>query len=187
MSQVRVKLGCVGLALIASIGLSACSKNAQTDLPVITQLNELSAELDDVCRSRLLTVGNDLFGSKQHFLSKSPLSVSQDHRYFGTLIYKDRPAFIEFTVINAAKDKAKHTHCDVSYTLSYQLDVPCLTAREEAFKKWLVQGKLGENTHIYVHKRNKNKMAYLTNISRGLQCLVHVKVLSPDQQETSQP
>lgn len=136
---------------------------------IITALNRI-VEKDNItlCADTLLEVGNDLIGDKAHRL----LNTSVDPAVLtlsGVLHYNDRPSHVTF-VVNQTENK----QCLVRYRLHYQLDVPCLTAREEAFKKWIHQGQLDSHTHVYQHKRDARKTAHLSDISRGLQCLVSV-------------
>lgn len=137
--------------------------------PVVTALNRI-VEKDNItlCANGLLSVGNDLIGDKAHRLLNTSVDASLV-TISGVLHYNDRPSHLAFVVNQTAQKQ-----CVVRYRLHYQLDVPCLTAREEAFKKWIHQGKLDSHTHVYRHKRDARKTAHLSDISRGLQCLVSV-------------
>lgn len=176
--------------IVLSCVVAACSRSdSQTEVPA-TQLNSLLAQVSDttvqpVCKKALLDVGNDLIGKKQHFLRPVDGAQSEVARFSGVLHYNDRPSHISFAVEPLNVDEG----CVVRYDLNYQFDIPCLTVREEAFKKWLHRGKLGETTQQYVHKRNPNKRAYLTNVSRNLQCLVSVHVVEtvvPNKPDTKE-
>lgn len=160
--------------LVPMLMIQGCGRSDSAAQVVHTQLDQIVSTTEgmtDACQHGLKSVGNDLISHKKHFLQRVQNSPdSQVVRIVGTLIYNDRPSHVELTAEPSAQG------CDIRYDLSYQLNISCLTAREEAFKKWLHRGKLGETTQYYVHKRNPNKSAYLTNISRNLQCLVNVSV-----------
>lgn len=194
------RLGFTGLA---SMCLAACSQPNTQDEPVFTQLNELLKNSQSPCKAALLAVGNDLIGNKTHFLQQvtvpantsedakkehisdaenaistkiqpaktpaSQLSAKKHIRLSGVLNYHDRPSHARFSAYPQGKS------CLVNYQLDYQLNIPCVAAREEAFGKWLHKGKLGEKTNYYVHKRKPNKSAYLTSIQRDVQCMVSVQ------------
>lgn len=187
------RLSFAGLAGLC-VCLAACSKPSAQDEPVFTQLNGLLENSQSPCKAALLAVGNDLIGDKTHFLQQvtvladthknakdttetktkpaAPASESVAGKYIrlsGVLNYHDRPSHVRFTAYPQGEG------CFVHYQLGYQLNIPCVAAREEAFGKWLHKGKLGEKTNYYVHKRNPNKSAYLTSIQRDVQCMVSVQ------------
>lgn len=176
--------------LLTFLMLTACSQSNTVDKQTVTQLDDLLKKHSSSCKQALLTAGNQLIGQKTHYLqpiihmdaekaeqaTENTQTTSDDKLSLsGVLIYNDRPSHIRFDAYQ------QNGACVVSYQLNYQLDIPCLTAREEAFKKWLHTDQLGDKTRAYVHKRHPNKRAYLTNISRDLQCLVsvhHIKKIS---------
>lgn len=99
----------------------------------------------------------------------------------GVLQYNDRLSHLRFDsyYLQANKDavNASEASCVVSYQLNYQLDIPCIEARE-AFKRWQQVGELGDfgdKTRYFVHQRKPSKKAYLTSISRDTQCLISVQ------------
>lgn len=99
----------------------------------------------------------------------------------GVLQYNDRLSHLRFDsyYLQANKDAvgASDASCVVSYQLNYQLDIPCIEARE-AFKRWRQVGEIGdfgEKTRYFMHQRKPSKKAYLTSISRDTQCLVSVQ------------
>ncbi len=166
-----------------SVLLVGCGQDKKQAEPTFTQLNKILAEKQNPCKESLITVGNELIGDKEHFLQLETLTNLTDEtqkkptekqniplKLSGLLLYKDRPAqvHLEATQLN-------NQRCLVSYQLNYQFQDPCMTIREEAFKKYNQLGQLNESTRYYVHKRHPNRKAYLTNIDRNRQCLVTVR------------
>lgn len=180
---------------LAGLCLAACSQSNTQDEPVFTQLNGLLENSQSPCKAALLAVGNDLIGDKTHFLQQitvladthkntkdtsetktkpasrlaSKAAAGKHIRLSGVLNYHDRPSHVRLTAYPQGEG------CFVSYQLDYQLNIPCVAAREEAFGKWLHKGKLSEKTNYYVHKRKPNKSAYLTSIQRDVQCMASVQ------------
>ncbi len=99
----------------------------------------------------------------------SPLILS------GVLLYKDRPSHVRFDASLINDKKTGNMQCLVGYQLNYQFKDPCMTVREEVFKKWNQIAQLNDNTRYYVHKRHPDRKAYLTNLDRNVQCLASVK------------
>lgn len=168
--------------------LTACGGSREQQAPVFNQLNEL-VDSQYVCTNQLLLVGNKLIKDKAHSLQReqvmrfdeegmADVSVDSNNRLMlsGLIEYNDRPAHVRFdTYPTTSNDGSESGECIVSYQLDYQLDIPCIAAREEAFKKWNQIGELGDSTRYFVHMRKPNKKAFLTSINRNQQCLVSVK------------
>ncbi len=176
--------GYMGIAF-ASVLLIGCGQDKAQEKPTFTQLNELLQENKNPCADKLITFGNELIGEKEHFLQLETIADVNDETQkqptkeqatntpltlSGLLLYKDRPTQARFdaTLLD-------NQQCLVSYQLNYQFKDPCMTIREEAFKKYNQIGQLNDSTRYYVHKRHPNRKAYLTNIDRNRQCLVSVK------------
>lgn len=163
IAKLAVLFGCV---LLAACGSSGEEEQAR---PVFTQLNEL-VQAGYVCKDAVLTVGGELILQKKHYLHLQQASDSQLN-ITGVLEYNDRPAHVSFGAY-----QNQGGECVVDYKLSYQLDTPCMAAREEAFKKYNQIGTLGDKTRYFEYKRNPNKTVFLTNINQDLQCLVAVNL-----------
>ncbi len=198
--------------------LLGCSGNGEEQTVTVSQLNDILASNQHPCKEALISVGNDLIGSKEHLLqlealpsltigneagekvesskiktdtaekniaqtdTGEQLSQSSPLMLSGILLYKDRPTHVRFnaTLIQANQSQKAlpqqtgKAQCLVSYQLNYHFNDPCMTIREEVFKKWNQIAQLNDNTRYYVHKRHPNRKAYLTNLDRNLQCLVSV-------------
>ncbi len=138
----------------------------------LESMPSLASENEDDKRS---DTANDKIDITNQLPQSSPVILS------GVLLYKDRPTHVRFnaTLIDnkdtETNDKqVNKAQCLVSYQLSYHFKDPCMTVREEGFKKWNQIAQLNDNTRYYVHKRHPNRTAYLTNLDRNLQCLVSV-------------
>jgi len=182
--MIRRRLAVIFCAfLTAPLLITGCNSGQQRDTAVVTQLDTLAQTMPPTCQQVLLDTGNDLIGKKKHFLQPTNRSTdanpASNYSLSGTLHYHDRPSHIQLD-LSASADS-----CTLRYQLSYQLDTACMVAREEAFKKWVHQGKLGDMTQYYIHKRHPNKSAYLTNISRNTQCLVNVHAIYHSQEHTT--
>ncbi len=175
--------GYMGMAFVSFL-LVGCGQDKVQEQSTFTQLNKLLADNKHPCKEQLIIFGNELIGGKEHFLQletatqltdkaeekdqqtklETPLNLS------GLLLYKDRPTQVHFdaTLLD-------NQQCLVSSQLNYQFKDPCMTIREEAFKKYNQIGQLNESTRYYVHKRHPNRKAYLTNIDRNRECLVSVR------------
>ncbi len=174
--------GYMGMAF-ASVLLLGCGEDKAQVEPTFTQLNKILADNNNPCKEQLITFGNELIGDKEHVLQLETLSETTDKaednlqpttletplNLSGLLLYKDRPTHVSFNVT-----VLENKQCFVSYQLNYQFQDPCMTIREEAFKKYNQIGQLNESTRYYLHKRHPNRKAYLTNIDRNRQCLVSV-------------
>lgn len=179
------KLAKLSLPVFVIGCLTACGGAKDEEAPIFTQLNDLLSKSNSTCKQALIAFGNELILEKQHALqleqasvvdedgSKSLVDLDNHLMLSGLLNFKDRPAHVRFDV-NKAGNKGTGS-CVVSYQLDYQLNIPCIAAREEAFKKWNQIGELGDKTRYFVHMRKPNKKAYLTNVNQNQQCLISVK------------
>ncbi len=177
--------GYMGMAFVSVLLLGCGQDKPQEEAPKFTQLNELLADNNTPCNDKLISFGNELIGDKEHFLQLETLINVTDEtdetqkkptqkqniplNVSGLLLYKDRPAQVRFgaTLLD-------NQQCLLSYQLNYQFQDPCMTIREEAFKRYNQIGQINQDTRYYVHKRHPNRKAYLTNIDRNRQCLVSV-------------
>ncbi len=175
--------GYMGIAFV-SVLLVGCGQDKQQAEPTFTQLNKILADTQNPCKEQLITFGNELIGDKEHFLQLETITNVSDEtqekptkkqttnlplNLSGLLLYKDRPTQVHFEAT-----KLDNEQCLVSYQLNYQFQDPCMTIREEAFKKYNQIGQINESTRYYAHKRHPNRKGYLTNIDRNRQCLVSV-------------
>ena len=85
---------------------------------------------------------------------------------FAVNSYRDRDSHVSFHGI-----KNSDGSCDISITESYILQTTCNDARNEAFSKWDLQGKLNARTLVLVNQHIKGKQAFLTEQFSTL-CLV---------------
>lgn len=179
------KLAKLSLPVFILACLTACGGTKKQEAPVFTQLNDVLADSNSTCKEALIEFGNELILEKQHALqleqasvvdedgSKSLIDLDNQLILSGLLNFKDRPAHVRFDANQA--DNSGTGSCVVSYQLDYQLNIPCIAAREEAFKKWNQIGELGDKTRYFVHMRKPNKKVFLTNVNQNQQCLISVK------------
>ncbi len=178
--------GYMGMTFVSVLLLGCGQDKPQAEPPKFTQLNQLLADKQSPCNDKLISFANELIGDKEHFLQLETLTHASDKtdetqkkstetqniplNVSGLLLYKDRPAQVHFeaTLLD-------NQQCLLSYQLNYQFQDPCMTIREEAFKRYNQIGQINEDTRYYVHKRHPNRKAYLTNIDRNRQCLVSVR------------
>ncbi len=177
--------GYMGMAFFSVLLLGCGQDKPQQAEPKFTQLNKILTDNQHPCKEQLITFGNELIGDKEHFLQLETIADVSDEtqkkptekqtanlplNLSGLLLYKDRPTQVRFDAT-----MLENNQCFVSYQLNYQFQDPCMTIREEAFKKYHQIGQINESIRYYVHKRQPNRKAYLTNIDRNRQCLVSVK------------
>lgn len=171
-------------ALLLATGYAA----AQSKMPqVLTETN-----LPQNCKNILLNFAEELIGPKKHRILQTPNPHAPFFQAFMLLSYNDQDSQVLFTAIPMGQN------CEVSYSESFEIDTPCMGAREALFKRWQIIGKLSDTTMVmrYDHPRDKKTlpvkkedraMAYLTQTRRGEACLVtkqqqHIQDIRKDKQ-----
>ena len=149
-------------------------------LLVITPLTWAKTSMEDIvsqynishCASALVTVANETIRDNQHRLLPGMAKVNVNRHLIsvtGVIQYRDRQSHIRFTAMATPNEK---THCDINFQETYVVKSTCILAREEVFKKWLYQGQLNSETMVFHHKRDKDKVGYLSSASDGSFCLI---------------
>lgn len=149
---------------------------AQSKMPqVLPQTN-----LPPACKNILLDFAERMIGPKAHRILVTATPHTPFFEAFMLLSYNDQDSHVRFTAIPTA------TGCEVSYSESFEIDTPCMGAREALFKRWQILGKLSNTTMVmrYDFPRNKKALpeneadratAYLTQARGGKSCLVTKK------------
>lgn len=181
------------VVLLAGVfALTGCQSSKEDDEVIVTSIDEVVNTVPKACQAQFQSLAQDLVGEKSAYLVKNaefmPSSSNNEEfvpptnlaSYSGTLIYNDRPSHL--VVETRAIGKA----CAIRYELDYQLDIPCVEAREEAFRKWQPAGEMGNLTRFYRHQHYPYKTAYLTHITNDTQCLIRVQVDVPNDSQESE-
>lgn len=171
----------VVVAALATAGASAQSKMPQ----VLPETN-----LPQSCKNILIEFAEELIGPKKHRILRNPTPHSPFFEAFMLLSYNDQDSHVNFTAVPTEKG------CEVSYSESFEIDTPCMGAREALFKRWQLVGKLSDTTFVmrYDFPRDKKTLpenendratAYLSQTRNGAGCLVtkkqqHIQILKKD-------
>tara|TARA_Y100001956_G_scaffold81625_1_gene99725 strand:- start:1037 stop:1516 length:480 start_codon:yes stop_codon:yes gene_type:complete len=122
---------------------------------------------DSLCYAPLVSAAEKIISKKTHRLmttlnndSNEPVVIS------GVIEYKDRQSHINFAAILV------NGQCRVKSTESFTFKLPCITVRQEVFKKWQMKGILNNTTLVLAHSRDAKQIAYLSDASDGSYCLV---------------
>ena len=119
------------------------------------------------CYETLITSANDTIKQNKHRL----LATYQDkdmlpHFISGVIEYKDRLSQVMFA---ASK---QNQACKVVAKEAFTVKLPCITVRQEVFKRWQFQGKLNVNTMVLQHMRKPTLKGMLSEAVDGSYCLV---------------
>ncbi len=147
-----------------------------------SKMPEVLAETDlpNTCKKPLIEAAEAIIGPKRHRILQNKSSHSTVFEAFVLLTYNDQESHINFTAMPTK------TGCEVSYRESFEINTPCIDAREVLFKRWKVLGKLSDTTIVlrYDFPRKKAQLpadendratAYLTQTRQGASCLVTKK------------
>ncbi len=165
-----------------------------TGLWAKTKMPEVLAEtnLPMACQKPLIEFAERMIGPKRHRILQNKTSHSPIFEAFVLLTYNDQESHVSFTAVPTEKG------CEVSYRESFEINTPCIDAREALLKRWKVLGKLSDTTMVlrYDFPRRKSELpadendratAYLTQTRRGASCLVtkkqqHIQTVSPEKE-----
>lgn len=174
--------------MIAVFSLFAVgSLSAQSKMPqVLPETN-----LPQSCKNILMNFAEELIGPKKHRILRNPTPHSPFFEAFMLLRYNDRDSHVNFTAVPTENG------CEVNYSESFEIDVPCMGAREALFKRWQLMGKLSDTTFVmrYDFPRDKETLpknendratAYLSQTRNGEGCLItkkqqHIKVVEKNK------
>ena len=127
----------------------------------------LSKHSDSLCYSPFINAAEKIIREKKHRLMTTLYSETDEPLVIsGVVEYKDRQSHIDFAAI------VGDGQCRVKSTESFTFKLPCITVREEVFKKWNMKGKLNNSTLVFTHSRDAKQLAYLSDASDGSYCLV---------------
>ncbi len=164
------------LLLMAALLLSVTQATAQSKMSQVL----VETNLPPACKNILLDFAEALIGPKKHRILRNPSAHVPFFQAFMLLSYNDQDSHVQFSAIPTADG------CEVSYSESFEINTPCMEAREALFKRWQLIGKLSETTAVlrYDHPRDKKTLpadendrasAYLTQTRNGEACLVTKK------------
>ncbi len=173
--------------LIVALLLPATQAAAQSKMPqVLAETN-----LPPACKNILLDFAETLIGPKKHRILRNPTAHVPFFHAFMLLSYNDQESHVLFSAVPTGNG------CEVSYSESFEINTPCMDAREALFKRWQLIGKLSETTVVlrYDHPRDKKTLppdendratAYLTQTRNGEACLVskkqhHIQIIKRDK------
>lgn len=148
-----------------------------------TKISTILADNNDLpieCKTILIDAAEIMIGPKRHRIIENPSSNGDIFSAFILLSYNDQESHINFTAIPSEQG------CNVGYNESFEINIPCVDARESLFKRWRLLGKLSDSTIVmrYDFPRDKKTLpknendranAYLTQTRRGTACLVTKK------------
>lgn len=139
-----------------------------------TQAEQLSG-IDQLTEQQDIGCSTELRNLADSTLKQNPYRIlgyneqAKDIHLFNALAvtsHRDRDSHVSFYAV-----KNPNGSCDTSITESYVLQTTCNDARNEAFSKWDLKGKLNERTMVLTSKRIIGKEAFLTSQFTTL-CLV---------------
>ncbi|PID65604.1 MAG: hypothetical protein CR975_06500 [Gammaproteobacteria bacterium] len=139
-----------------------------------------ATDLPGACKAPLIKAAAVIIGPKRHRILHNKTSHSPIFEAFVLLTYNDQESHLNFTAVPT------EAGCEVSYRESFEINTPCIDAREALFKRWQVLGKLSDTTMVlrYDSPRKKEQLpadeddratAYLTQTRQGVSCLVTKK------------
>ncbi len=145
---------------------------AESKMPLVLAETNLPKN----CKNILLDFSKELIGPKKHRILRHPNPHVPFFQAFILLSYNDQDSHVLLTAIPMGQ------RCEVSYKESFEINIPCMDAREALVKRWQMIGKLSNTTMVmrYDHPRDKKSLptneddravAYLTQTRRGESCL----------------
>lgn len=161
-------------ALIVSASMLSTVVMANDEqAPVTTSVDKIIASNGITqCAKPLSSLAADIIGSNSHRLMLETPSADVNKalvKIYGLIQYRDRQAHVSFT---ASANKGGEGECLVNYHETFTLQVPCVVAREEVFKKWIFKGKLSDTTSVFEHRRDSALKAYTSSAGDNSYCLV---------------
>ena len=119
------------------------------------------------CYQVLVNAANDTIKQNKHRLMATYQEANTvPHFVSGVIEYKDRQSQVMF----AASEF--NTACKVVVKEAFTVKLPCITVRQEVFKRWQFKGKLNSNTLVVQHVRKPKLQGILSDASDGSYCLV---------------
>jgi len=155
------KLKLIGLLILLPI-----SQFSQAEK--LSGLDQLTQQQDIGCSSELRTLADSTIKQNPYRILGYNEENQNIHLFNALAVtsHRDRDSHVSFYGVKNADGS-----CDTAITESYVLETTCNDARNEAFSKWDLKGKLNERTVVLSSKRIPGKEAFLTSQFTTL-CLV---------------
>lgn len=151
---------------VVSIVISASSAMASTSIDKL-----LAQQQVDHCQKSISTIAQQVVKTNKHRFHRPKADLDREQfSAIGVVEYRDRNSHLNITT-NAQADG----HCESTITETFVVPHPCITAREEVFKKWTFFGQLNAATMVLSSKKQPDKLAYLSNAIDGSICLITTK------------
>ena len=134
----------------------------------LSGLDQVVKQQDIGCSSELRTLADSTIKQNPYRILAYNEQAENIHLFNALAVtsHRDRDSHVSFYGVKNADGS-----CDTSITESYVLETTCNDARNEAFSKWDLKGKLNERTVVLSSKRTPGKEAFLTSQFATL-CLV---------------
>lgn len=148
--------------VITSVLLAGLSAPAFTASGMPDVLKDYGSPVS--CHDALINSASALIGKNESRLYIDPQTAKTETPVInGVIFFHDRNAAVSLHPIITA-DK----QCKVAVHETFVTSDPCLTIRDEIFRKWELTGKLSDNTSLYrKSKSSYYQMAYLTNAMKN--------------------
>jgi hypothetical protein len=140
-------------------------------------MDEVIQQQDIGCSSQLRQLAESTLKTNPYRILAYNEKATDIHLFNALAVssFRDRDSHVSFHGV-----KNIDGSCDTSVTQSYILQTTCNDARNEAFSKWDLQGKLNARTMVLISKRIKGKQAFLTSQFATL-CLVTTRQVISNQ------
>ena len=148
--------------LIVFLTLLSAPLFAETSMPKVLENYE-----GNQCYNTLINAANETIKQNQHRLMATYQEAGKmPHFVSGVIEYKDRLSQVMFAASESSNS------CKVAVKEAFTVKLPCITVRQEVFKRWEFKGKLNNHTMVVQHMRKPNQKAILSDASDGTYCLV---------------
>jgi hypothetical protein len=148
--------------LIVCLSFISSSIFAETSMPKVLEGFDTNP-----CYNTLVTAANETIKQNQHRLMATYQETGKmPHYVSGVIEYKDRLSQVMFAATESSNS------CKVVVKEAFTVKLPCITVRQEVFKRWQFKGKLSDHTMVVQHMRKPNQKAILSDASDGTYCLV---------------
>lgn len=166
------RLLAVGFCLLLSVSPLNAAKVNENKVGIILADSPLS----ETCKQAVMAFSGKLIGPKKHRVLSNH-SAPPIFEAFILIHYNDQDSHALLSAVDTEQG------CRINYTENFDINMPCMGAREALFKRWKLLGKLSEITLVvrYDYPRDKKTLpaseaertrAYLTQTRRGASCLV---------------
>ncbi|NRA70263.1 MAG: hypothetical protein HRU24_04515 [Gammaproteobacteria bacterium] len=153
-------------ALLGLIAVVAFNAAAVTSIDKVMSERGISGCLAHISAVTTAVVKHN----KHRFHGPETNSTKQQFSAFGVIGYRDRNSHLNVTTATDAQGE-----CQTTITETFVVPHPCITAREEVYKKWTFVGMLTQDTMVLTNPKHTGKLAYLSAAVDGSICLITTK------------